>query len=53
MVPLVLTTAADRALQHVFSRDNIENWVEYKRSNEVDATRVRPHPHELELYFDA
>ena len=37
----------------VFSRDNIENWVEYKRSNEVDAMRVRPHPHEFELYFDA
>ena len=37
----------------VFSRDNIENWIDYKRRNEVDAIRVRPHPHEFELYFDA
>ena len=36
----------------VFTRDAIETWIEYKRENEVDQIRVRPHPHEFELYFD-
>jgi glutamine synthetase len=36
----------------VFTSDAIETWVAYKRENEVDAVRLRPHPHEFELYFD-
>ena len=36
----------------VFTRDAIETWVEYKRENEIDPVRLRPHPHEFELYFD-
>ena len=36
----------------VFSPDLIETWVDYKRTNEVDAVRMRPHPHEFELYYD-
>ncbi|MFQ5543290.1 MAG: type I glutamate--ammonia ligase [Nitrospiria bacterium] len=36
----------------VFSEDIIENWIDYKRTNEVDAIRVRPHPHEFFLYYD-
>ena len=36
----------------VFTRDVIENWVSYKRENEVDAIRLRPHPWEFALYFD-
>ena len=36
----------------VFTEDVIETWIEYKRANEVDAGRLRPHPHEFELYFD-
>ena len=36
----------------VFTRDVIENWISYKRDNEVDAIRVRPHPWEFALYFD-
>jgi glutamine synthetase len=36
----------------VFTRDLIETWVEYKIANEVDPVRLRPHPHEFELYFD-
>jgi glutamine synthetase len=36
----------------VFTDDAIETWIEYKRANEVDPIRVRPHPHEFELYFD-
>ena len=36
----------------VFTRDVIENWIAYKRENEVDAIRLRPHPWEFALYFD-
>jgi glutamine synthetase len=36
----------------VFTEDSIDNWIEYKRAAEVDAMRLRPHPHEFELYFD-
>jgi len=36
----------------VFTEDLIETWIDYKRSNELDPIRLRPHPHEFELYFD-
>jgi glutamine synthetase len=36
----------------VFTPDLIETWLDYKRSNELDPLRLRPHPHEFELYFD-
>lgn len=36
----------------VFTKDLIETWLEYKRKKEVDAIRLRPHPHEFALYFD-
>ncbi|MEM7261094.1 MAG: type I glutamate--ammonia ligase [Planctomycetota bacterium] len=36
----------------VFSGDAISNWISYKRENEVDALRLRPHPHEFALYYD-
>jgi glutamine synthetase len=36
----------------VFTPDMIETWLEYKRKNEVDPIRLRPHPHEFALYFD-
>ena len=36
----------------VFTPDLIETWIDYKRSNEIDAIRLRPHPHEFELYYD-
>ena len=36
----------------VFTKDVIETWLEYKRKNEVDAIRLRPHPWEFALYFD-
>jgi glutamine synthetase len=36
----------------VFTPDVIENWLAYKRVNEVDAIRLRPHPWEFALYFD-
>jgi glutamine synthetase len=37
----------------VFTEDVVETWVEYKRKTEVAAVRVRPHPYEFALYFDA
>ena len=36
----------------VFSADLIQTWVDWKRENEVDFVRLRPHPAEFELYFD-
>jgi glutamine synthetase len=36
----------------VFTEDLIETWIAYKRANEVDPIRLRPHPHEFELYYD-
>jgi glutamine synthetase len=36
----------------VFSKDLIESWLAYKRDNDIDPVRLRPHPHEFELYFD-
>jgi len=36
----------------VFTADVIHYWVKYKRENEVDAIRVRPHPFEFCMYFD-
>jgi len=36
----------------VFTKDVIETWIDYKQKHEVDAVRLRPHPHEFALYFD-
>jgi glutamine synthetase len=36
----------------VFTEDLIDAWVTYKRSTEIDPIRLRPHPHEFELYYD-
>ena len=36
----------------VFTSEVISTWLDYKRENEVDAIRLRPHPHEFALYFD-
>jgi glutamine synthetase len=37
----------------VFSEDVVHTWIEYKKENEVDQVRLRPHPHEFMMYFDA
>ena len=37
----------------VFTPDLIETWIEYKRINEVDPVRMRPHPFEFALYYHA
>ncbi|MGH3480163.1 MAG: type I glutamate--ammonia ligase [Nocardioidaceae bacterium] len=36
----------------VFTPDLIETWIDWKRANEIDPIRLRPHPHEFELYYD-
>jgi glutamine synthetase len=36
----------------VFTPDLIETWIEYKRENEIDPIRLRPHPHEFAMYYD-
>ncbi len=37
---------------NVFTMDLIQTWIKYKRDNEVDALRLRPHPYEVYLYYD-
>ncbi|PMR69694.1 type I glutamate--ammonia ligase [Halomonas heilongjiangensis] len=37
----------------VFTEDVVETWIDYKMENEVSAVRLRPHPYEFTLYFDA
>ena len=36
----------------VFTDDLISTWIEYKKANELDAIRLRPHPYEFALYYD-
>ena len=36
----------------VFTEDLIATWIDWKRRNEVDPIRFRPHPHEFEMYYD-
>ena len=36
----------------VFTDDLIDTWLEYKRLEEADAVRLRPHPYEFALYYD-
>jgi glutamine synthetase len=37
----------------VFTEDLIETWIDYKMTREVSQTRLRPHPYEFAMYFDA
>ena len=36
----------------VFTQDVIDTWIEYKMDKEVSQVRLRPVPHEFNLYFD-
>lgn len=36
----------------VFTQDVIDKWISYKRENEIDLIRIRPHPMEFSLYYD-
>ena len=38
---------------NVFTQDVVDSWIDYKRKNEIDEMRLRPHPYEFALYFDA
>jgi glutamine synthetase len=59
-VPVSLDDALD-ALQDdhefllkggVFTQDLIDTWISYKRVEEADQVRLRPHPWEFALYYD-
>jgi len=36
----------------VFTEELLRTYVDYKKSKEVDAIRLRPHPYEFALYYD-
>ena len=36
----------------VFTKNMVETWLDYKRTKENDAIRLRPHPYEYFLYYD-
>ncbi|MFQ5723214.1 MAG: glutamine synthetase, partial [Terriglobia bacterium] len=37
----------------VFTEEVVSLWIDYKMKNEVQAVRMRPHPYEFALYYDA
>jgi glutamine synthetase len=37
----------------VFTQDLIDTWIAHKRREEADEVRLRPHPWEFALYYDA
>jgi glutamine synthetase len=39
-----------KSLREALSRRG--TWIAYKREQEVDYVRLRPHPAEFELYYD-
>ena len=36
----------------VFTQEFVELWINYKKKNEADPVRMRPHPYEFHLYYD-
>ena len=36
----------------VFTEELLRTYIDYKRTKEVDAIRLRPHPYEFALYYD-
>ncbi len=36
----------------VFTQDVINTWIRWKRQNEVEPVKLRPHPYEFSLYYD-
>src|ERR1700732_5248524 len=36
----------------VFTKEFVELWINYKKKNESDPVRMRPHPYEFHLYYD-
>jgi glutamine synthetase len=39
-------------LGDVFTEDLVETYIQWKRDNELDPMRLRPHPYEFHLYYD-
>ncbi len=37
----------------VFTQDVIDQWIDYKRENEIAPLKLRPHPLEFHMYYDA
>ena len=37
----------------VFTPDLLDTWVWWKRTHEIDPLRLRPHPYEFDLYYQA
>ncbi|QDT43972.1 Glutamine synthetase [Gimesia alba] len=37
----------------VFSQDLIDSFIKHKRTEELDPIRLRPHPYEFDLYYNA
>ena len=37
----------------VFTEDVIATWIRFKREKEIQTMRLRPHPYEFCLYYDA
>ncbi len=36
----------------VFTEEFVDLWIAYKKKNEADPVRMRPHPYEFHLYYD-
>jgi glutamine synthetase len=36
----------------VFTQDVVDTWIDYKKENEIDPLRLRPHPLEFQMYYD-
>lgn len=37
----------------VFTQDLLDTWLDYKRTAELEEVKLRPHPYEFFLYYDA
>lgn len=37
----------------VFTQDVVDQWIDYKMEHDVSAMRLRPHPYEFHMYYDA
>ncbi|MDO8428616.1 MAG: type I glutamate--ammonia ligase [Candidatus Diapherotrites archaeon] len=38
---------------NVFTKDVLDTWIDWKINKELDPMRLRPHPYEFHLYYDA
>jgi glutamine synthetase len=36
----------------VFTEDLISTWIKWKKDQEIDKLRLRPHPYEFDLYYN-